>query len=457
MKQGTPVASHSIADAAAAADPLLHSELLIASRLTRIFAWGALGIAGVIIPVIAIAVPGSSKRIIALALVALTGATGLLLLRWGRTRMAARVVLWSSWSGMAAGGMLIGSMSAPGLCGAVALTAFASLALGLRDALALCVACALLFVGLILHEHAGPPPAAIAPELRALMYLNIAVLTAIMLWSMVSVLRATVIRAHAESRQRAAAEQRLLLSDEQLRAANAQLEARVSERTAQLAAANRELEAFSYSVAHDLRAPLRAIDGFSLALIDDLGPKVCEAERLTLTRIRAASLRMGEQIDGLLRLSRLTRAELKTQPIAISDLARTLCDDLHSREPARNVTIDITPDLHAHGDPGLVRVLLENLLGNAFKYTSRTAAARIEFGQTDDGALFVRDNGAGFDMAYVGKLFNAFQRLHAVTEFEGNGIGLATASRIVTRHGGRIWAQASMNKGATFFFTLPTG
>jgi light-regulated signal transduction histidine kinase (bacteriophytochrome) len=231
----------------------------------------------------------------------------------------------------------------------------------------------------------------------------------------------------------------------------------VTERTAQLEAANRELEAFSYSVSHDLRSPLRAIDGFSQALLEDCAPQLDAAGRAHLVRVRHATQRMGQLIDGLLSLSRLTRSELHIGAVDLSALAREAASALQRNDPARGVDVVIAPHLDAVADPGLLRVVLDNLLSNAWKYTSHQVRPHIEVGRAlVDGALayFVRDNGVGFDMAYAGKLFGAFQRLHTSDEFPGSGIGLATVQRIIHRHGGRVWAEAAIDQGATFYFTL---
>ncbi|MEH1942110.1 MAG: CHASE3 domain-containing protein [Nostoc sp.] len=238
---------------------------------------------------------------------------------------------------------------------------------------------------------------------------------------------------------------------------NVQLEQRVAERTAQLEATNKEMEAFSYSVSHDLRAPLRSIDGFSQALLEDYADKLDVLGQNYLQRVRAATQRMAQLIDDLLNLSRLTRSEMRWEEVDLSALAEAIATELQKTEPERQVEFAIAPGLVTNGDAHLLRIVLENLLGNAWKFTGKHQRARIEFGvlqQDDTHVYFVRDDGTGFDMAYIDKLFGAFQRLHAMTEFEGTGIGLATVQRIVHRHGGRVWAESAVEQGATFYFTL---
>jgi signal transduction histidine kinase len=221
--------------------------------------------------------------------------------------------------------------------------------------------------------------------------------------------------------------------------------------------ASQELESFSYAVSHDLRAPLRSIDGFSQALLEDCSALLDETGKAHLARVRAASQRMGALIDDLLKLSRICRCALRPQEIDLSGVAEEISRSLQERDPRRSVQFAIQPGVSARGDPGLLRIVLENLLENAWKYSAKHGNARIEFGtSTRSGAqaFFVRDDGAGFDMAYAEKLFGAFQRLHSTLDFEGNGIGLATAKRIVRHHGGAIWAEGAVEKGATFYFTL---
>lgn len=244
---------------------------------------------------------------------------------------------------------------------------------------------------------------------------------------------------------------------EVLQELNRELEARVRDRTAQLEAANRELEAFSYSVSHDLRAPLRAIDGFSQAVLEEYGDKLDGQGRRYLERVRAGSQRMAELIEDLLGLARVTRTVLKRENASLSELAASIAAELERTDPSRAAQFTVADDLPVSADPRLLRILLENLLGNAWKFSRRTPAARIELGVTEEDGhkvYFVRDNGAGFDMAYADKLFGAFQRLHPASEYEGTGIGLATVQRIVQRHGGRCWAEGEVGRGATFYFTL---
>jgi signal transduction histidine kinase len=246
-------------------------------------------------------------------------------------------------------------------------------------------------------------------------------------------------------------------AQDESRRLNVELEQHVVARTAELAAANKELEAFSYSVSHDLRAPLRGLDGFSQALLEDYGDKLDAEGQKLLHRIRAGSQRMDRLIDDMLNLSRVSRSELHRELVDLSGLANDVADELRSHDSQRDVALRITKDLTADGDPQLLRVVLENLLGNAWKYTAKRPHATIEFGLSRDNghsSFYVRDDGAGFDMQYADKLFTPFQRLHGMNEFPGTGIGLATVQRIIHRHGGRVWAEAKVNGGATFHFTL---
>ena len=243
-----------------------------------------------------------------------------------------------------------------------------------------------------------------------------------------------------------------------LAGAREELERRVAERTQQLTEANRELESFSYSVSHDLRAPLRAINGFAVLLAQDLGDGLKPDIRDYLDRIQRASVRMNDLIESLLELSRLSRHEIVPVKIDLGAMAQAIFEDLRHADPARRVETEVGERLLLQGDAALLRAVMENLIGNAWKYSSKRDPARIAVGCARvDGerAFYVRDNGAGFDMKYADKLFGAFQRLHGPQEFEGTGIGLAAVRRIIARHGGRVWAEAAPDAGATFYFTLP--
>lgn len=251
----------------------------------------------------------------------------------------------------------------------------------------------------------------------------------------------------SEIAERQQAEQRAIALNQGLRQAIVELKA-----------VNKELEAFSYSVSHDLRAPLRSIDGFSQALLEDCSAQLDPIGQDYLRRIRSATQRMGHLIDDLLTLSRVTRSDMHLETVELSRIASQISTDLQQTQLERQVEFAIQPNLVAQGDTHLLQVVLENLLNNAWKFTSKHLQAKIEFGaKAQDSGIFVyfvRDDGAGFDMAYGDKLFSPFQRLHAIGEFPGNGIGLATVQRIVYRHGGRVWAEAAVERGATFYFTL---
>lgn len=235
------------------------------------------------------------------------------------------------------------------------------------------------------------------------------------------------------------------------------LEEKVRQRTVQYEIANKELESFSYSVSHDLRAPLRGIEGWSRALSEDYLENIDEKGRKYLDRIRTETERMGKLIDCLLELSRVSRSSMKWEHVDLSAIARSISERLKETEPERSVEFSIQQGLRAYGDPGLLEAMMANLLGNAWKFTSRSVSARIEFGRTTlEGGIvwFVRDDGVGFDMNYAGRLFAPFQRMHRVSEFSGTGVGLATVQRIIHRHGGQVWVEAQVGKGATFYFTL---
>jgi PAS domain S-box-containing protein len=250
-----------------------------------------------------------------------------------------------------------------------------------------------------------------------------------------------------------------IILEEKTRKLNEDLEIRVRERTSDIERSTRELDAFAYSVSHDLRAPLRSLNGFSQALLEDFAGVLDDTGKDYLRRIHRSVRTMGQMIDSLLNLSRATRADLNRGPIDLTALAGEIAAELAAADPGRDVAVKIADDLSCTGDPQLLRLVLRNLLGNARKFSAKTPGARIDVGQVDidgEGVFFVRDNGAGFDMRYAGKLFGAFQRLHSATDFEGTGVGLATVQRIVSRHGGRIFAEAEPGQGATFYFTLQT-
>jgi two-component system NtrC family sensor kinase len=273
-------------------------------------------------------------------------------------------------------------------------------------------------------------------------------------------------RIQAQMRRKQFEDENRRIRDQLLHSELAALEARAARELAQAKAElveeleykNKELEAFSYSVSHDLRAPLRSIDGFSQALIEDYGDRLDETAQNYLHRIRAAAQRMAVLIDDMLLLSRISRAQVNRERVDLSSLAQSVADELKQQNPERLVTLQIQPGLFTHADHGLMRMLLDNLLGNAWKFTARTADARIEFRTQIEGmdtVFLVWDNGAGFDMAHASALFQPFQRLHDAADFPGTGIGLATVQRVVDHHGGRIWAEGTVGCGATVFFTIP--
>jgi PAS domain S-box-containing protein len=248
-------------------------------------------------------------------------------------------------------------------------------------------------------------------------------------------------------------------TEERILNLNTELEKRVMERTRQLQASNKELEAFSYSVSHDLRAPLRGIDGFSQLLLKKYSGQLDDSGNNYLQRIRNASERMGHLIDDLLQLSKVSASKIETKPVDLSKLVHSILTELKEADHARKVELKIQDDVFIDVDPRLFRIVLENLISNAWKFTCKKDNTVIHFGVKEhngERVVFIKDNGAGFNIKYAHKLFGAFQRLHSVTEFEGTGIGLATVLRIMNLHGGRIWADSSLGEGATFYFAVPS-
>jgi signal transduction histidine kinase len=302
-----------------------------------------------------------------------------------------------------------------------------------------------------------PPPLISSTQLLVGILLGLGVVSitivAILVWN--RTLKRNVRQRTAELNAELAERQRV---ENEIRQLNEELESRVSQRTAELQTANAELQSFSYSVSHDLRAPLRSIGGFSNILLEDYAGNLDAKGLDYLKRIGAASQRMAQLIDDLLNLARITRNPLIPTLVNLTDLAADLIGELRRSHPDRHVEIVIAPELKAWADQNLMRIALQNLLENAWKFTGKNLEAKIEFGSClldGNPTFFIRDNGAGFDMTFVDKLFSPFQRFHSADEFEGTGIGLATVYRIIHRHGGRIWAHGELNKGAAFFFTLP--
>lgn len=303
------------------------------------------------------------------------------------------------------------------------------------------------------YEFASPPVEAAVPALAPLRTaLAVGLLASLLLFGIAWSLAHTEMRAQRLAARMSTAARR---SEARVRALNRSLEVRVETRTRELSDANRELESFAYSVSHDLRAPLRSIEGFSRILGDKYATSLDETGRDYLQRVRNAASRMSELIEALLKVSRVARGDLVPEPLDLSKMAHEIIGELRTVEPDRDVDVDIAPDLTANADRVLVRSLLQNLLGNAWKFTREREHALIEFGREEDGVTFyIHDNGAGFDQAYVDKLFRPFQRLHEEAKYAGEGIGLATVKRIVERHGGMIFASGRPGKGAAFSFTL---
>jgi len=292
------------------------------------------------------------------------------------------------------------------------------------------------------------------------MQADVARITAKLLWTCLGIAGIAVVLSIYAIHEGLVAERARDAAEGELRSFNENLERRVARRTAELQAANHELEAFSYSVSHDLRSPLRGINGFTDILLEDHSRELSDDAKALLERIRATSCRMGRLIDDILQLARVSRHEVKSQTIDLAQLARTILDELTVRYPEHPAQVTLPEKLEIEGDPTLLTIILQNLLDNAMKFTSHCDAPKIEFGVRTDcrpDVYFVRDNGTGFSMDNQARLFRPFERLHSGEEFAGTGVGLATVHRAVQRHGGRIWAEAGENQGATFFFTLQPG
>jgi signal transduction histidine kinase len=448
------------ADASAPQADRLAMEIIdqrIIRYLTQVMSWTGIALCLASVPTVMIVAPHQMSRMALGVLAGLAGALGLWQVRGERVKSTAYALLWGYWLLIVCACIFNGGVGAPALSAIVLLSVYATLALGLRQAMLLCLATLVLCIGLLYGEHHGAVPLSVPSELRAVMYLVLAVMSALMLWTTSTILHQAVLLARVESTRRAEVVRQLSASQGELHRLNAELEHRVAGRTAELTATNEELMAFSYSVAHDLRAPLRAINGFSSEVIEECRSLLPAGSLKDLQRIRTASDTMDILIDGMLRLSRITRMDLHRQPVDLSALAHEVIADLRQGDPERAVEVTITDGLIADGDHQLLRILLDNLLGNAWKYSARSANAAIRFTREErDGvsAFAVHDNGAGFDMRYSAKLFGAFQRLHSPGEFSGMGIGLATARRIISRHSGRIWATGQVGAGASFWFTL---
>lgn len=357
----------------------------------------------------------------------------------GRVAQAVRALVYGTWLVVGVATVVGGGVRTPMAYGYPVIVVLAGWLLGRRTATLLAFATIAWGLGLVLAErHDLLPQGAPAPPLMMWIVQSLVTVVA-------AVLALEVVRSH-ESRR---------LEAERL---GAELEQRMQERTAELTEANRELESFAHTLSHDLRSPLRGIDGFSQLLNEEYAGRMDAQGREYLTRVRGAAQRMGSLIDDILELSRVSRQAIRSERLDLSWMAGEILEGYAKREPSRRVRTVVHPGCLAMGDASLVGAMLQDLIDNAWKYTRRAGQACIEFGaegRPDGPAFFVRDNGVGFDERYAAHMFRPFQRLHPGGEFEGTGIGLASAARVAERHGGRIWARGGVGEGATFYFTLP--
>ena len=424
--------------------------------------WALIAVSAVAMPVLIALLPSAAARWVGFsgAQIAL-GAGAVLLARIGRTRFAAHLIVTGMGLVSIIGGWTGGGLEAPIIAGLFVFVALAALVLSWRGGVVAAVVAMATIVFLAWAAATGRLP---DPSFAHTPWSRAAVVTIYTALGMALILVATLNlrrsreRVQDELRRREAAQDELRRAQDELAALNADLETRIEERTEQYVAASRELETFAYSVSHDLRTPLRAIDGFSELVLEDEGAALSPDARADLRRVRAAAQRMGLLIDDLLALSRLSRTQLDIGIVDLSRLADEIATRLAEQQPRRRVTFTATPGLRALTDPGLAEALLANLLENAWKFTAGRDEAHVSFTAREEAGervFCVRDDGAGFDPAHVDKLFQPFQRLHAQDEYPGTGIGLATVRRIVTRFGGRCWAEGAPGEGASFFLTLP--
>ncbi|MBL8503966.1 MAG: hypothetical protein JNL78_11040 [Rhodocyclaceae bacterium] len=397
------------------------------------------------------------RRLIASSILIPVSLGALLLLRSGRPVAAYMILLWGALFAITFACLTVAGLGTA-LIYAYPAVIMGAMALGPRTVLGIGLVSQLAIVGIGTADHMGwlspaqPPPI----PTRGLIYALVLIIMTAVATAMVREQKRWRDKALEANRALEASLQALAERERDLRLVMGDLDLRVKEKTADLTSANRELESFAYSISHDLRAPLRGIDGFSLMALEEYGEKLDAQGRGYLERVRAAAQRMGHLIDDILELSRVSRLAMQRESVDLGRLAAELLEEQRQSDPGHQVEAAIG-ECRAEGDPRLLRILLQNLIENAWKYSSRSPAPHIAFGCTREGietVFFVRDNGVGFDMQFAGKLFAPFQRLHSAEEFEGSGVGLATVSRIVHRHGGRVWAEAAPGTGATFRFTL---